>query len=40
MKARVFTCRVLRKIFGPKTDEVTDADEDCILRGYMICMPH
>jgi len=31
---------VLRRIFGPKKDEVTGNGGDCITRSYMICIPH
>jgi len=32
--------RVLRKICGPKKDEVTGGSEDYIVRSVMICTPH
>jgi len=32
--------RVLRRIFGPKWDEVTGSGENYILRNLMICTPH
>jgi hypothetical protein len=35
----VFKNRVLRKIFGPKRDEVTDG-EIYVTRSFMICTPH
>ena len=37
----MFESKVLRKIFGPTRDEVTDGiGEDCITRSSMICTPH
>jgi hypothetical protein len=33
----VFENRVLRRIFGPKTDEVTGSGENCIMRNFVIC---
>ena len=39
-KLRVFENRVLRKIFGPKKDEVTEGGEGYIKRNFMICAPH
>jgi hypothetical protein len=36
----VFENRVLRKIFGPKRDEVTGGGEDYVTRIVMICTPH
>jgi hypothetical protein len=35
----VFKNRVLRKIFGPKRDEVIEGGEDYIM-SFMICTPH
>jgi hypothetical protein len=35
-RLRVFENRVLRRIFGPKRDEVRDAGEDCIRGNLMI----
>jgi hypothetical protein len=32
---RVFENRVLRRIFGPKRDEVTG--ENCIMRNFITC---
>jgi hypothetical protein len=32
--------RVLRKIFGPKIDEVTEEGENYILRSLIIYSPH
>jgi hypothetical protein len=34
-KLRVFENGVLRRIFGPKRDEVTG--ENCIMRSFVIC---
>jgi len=39
-RLRVFENRVLRTIFGPKSDEVTGSGEDYIMRSLMICTPH
>jgi hypothetical protein len=33
----VFENRVLRRIFGPKRDEVTGGGENCITRSFVIC---
>jgi hypothetical protein len=32
--------RVLRRIFGPKRDEVTGSAENFIMRSLVICTPH
>jgi hypothetical protein len=32
--------RVLRRIFGPKRDEVTGNGENYIMRSFMICTVH
>jgi hypothetical protein len=32
--------RVLRRIFGPKREEVTPAGENCIMRSFMIHTLH
>jgi len=37
---RVVEKRVLRRIFGPKRDEVTGSEENCIMRSLMICTPY
>jgi hypothetical protein len=34
---RMFEHRVLRKIFGPKRDKVTESGEDYVTRSFMIC---
>jgi hypothetical protein len=39
-RLRVFEMRVLRRIFGPKTDEVTGGGENFIMRSLMIFTPH
>jgi hypothetical protein len=36
-RLRVFENRVLRRIFGPKRDEVTEVGENCIMRSCMVC---
>jgi hypothetical protein len=38
-RLRVFENRVLRRVFGPKRDEVTKSGENCIIRSLMICTP-
>jgi len=37
---RVFETRVLRRIFGPKRDEVTGKWRRVNNRSLMICTPH
>jgi hypothetical protein len=32
--------RVLRRIFGPKRDEVTGNGDNYIMKSLMICTPH
>jgi hypothetical protein len=39
-RLRVFENRVLRRIFGPKTDEVTGGGENSIMRSCIICTLH
>jgi hypothetical protein len=39
-RLRVFENRVLRRIFGPKTDEMTGNGEDYITRNLMACTHH
>jgi hypothetical protein len=34
-RLRIFENRVLRRIFGPKRDEMTG--ENCITRSFVIC---
>jgi hypothetical protein len=37
-RLRVFENRVLRRIFGPKRDEVAGCwRENCIMRTYIVC---
>jgi hypothetical protein len=38
-RLRVFENKVLRRIFGPKRDEITGKwrREDFIMRGFMVC---
>jgi hypothetical protein len=36
---RVFENRVLRRIFGPKRDEVTGNGETYVMRTWMVCTP-
>jgi hypothetical protein len=39
-RLRVFENKVLRRIFGPKRDEVTGEWRDCITKSFMLCTPH
>jgi len=39
-RLRVFESRVLRRIFGPKRDEVTGEWRNYIMRNLMICTAH
>jgi hypothetical protein len=39
-RLRLFENRVLRRIFGPKRDEVTEECRKFIMRSFMICTPH
>jgi hypothetical protein len=36
-RLRVFENRVLRRIFGPKRDEVRGNGGSCTLRNFIIC---
>jgi hypothetical protein len=36
-RLRVFQNRVLRRIIGPKRDEVMGVGENCIMRGFITC---
>jgi len=36
----VFENRVLRRIFGPKRDEVTGNGENYIMKSFVICTPY
>jgi hypothetical protein len=37
---RVFEKRVLRKIFGPKKNDVTGEWEDYLTSSFMLCNPN
>ena len=37
---RVFENRVLRRVFGPKRDEVTGNGENYIIKSLVICIPY
>ena len=39
-KLRVFEKRVLRRIFGPKRDELAGNGENYIMRSFTICNSH
>jgi hypothetical protein len=39
-RLRVFENRLLRRIFGPKWDEVTENTENYIMRSLIICTRH
>jgi len=39
-KLRVFENRVLRRIFGPKVDEVRGSGESYIVRSFMVFIPY
>jgi len=39
-RLNVFEKWVLRRIFGPRGDEVTGIGENYIMRSLMICTPH
>ena len=39
-KLRVFENRVLRRVFGPKRDEVTGNGENYIMKSIVICTPY
>jgi hypothetical protein len=32
--------RVLRKIFGPKREEIKETGENCIVSSFMVCTAH
>jgi len=40
LRLRVFDNKVLRRIFGVKTDEVKGSKEYYIMRSLMICTPY
>jgi len=37
---RLFENRVLRRVFGPKMDEVTGNGQNYIMRSLAICTPY
>jgi hypothetical protein len=39
-RLRVFENRVLKRIFGPKRNEVTGGWRSCIIRSFVICTLH
>jgi len=39
-RLRVFENRVLRRVFGPKRDEVTGCGENYVMRSLVICTAH
>jgi len=39
-RLRVFENRVLRRIFGPRRDEVRGSEQNYIVRSLMICTAH
>jgi hypothetical protein len=39
-RIRLFEMRVLRRVFGPKREEITGTGENNIMRSLMICTPH
>ena len=39
-RLRLFENGVLRRIFGPKNDDVTGNGGNYIIRNLMICAPH
>ena len=39
-RLKVFENRVLRRVFGPKRDEVTRNGENYIMRSLTVCNPH
>ena len=39
-RLRVFENRVLRRVFGPKRDEVTGNGGNYIMRSLVICTPY
>jgi hypothetical protein len=36
-RLRVFENRVLRRVFGPKSNEVREIGENCILSSFITC---
>ena len=39
-RLRVFENRVLRRVFGPKREEITGNGENYIMRSLVICTPY
>ena len=39
-RLRVFENRVLRRVFGPKREELTGNGENYIMRSLVICTPY
>jgi len=39
-QVEMFQNRVLRRIFGPKRDEVKGSGENYIMRSFMTCILH
>jgi len=39
-RLKVFENWVLRRVFGPKEDEVAGNGENYIMRSLMVCTPH
>ena len=39
-RLRVFENRVLRRIFGPKRNEVTGSGENYMMKSLMMCTPN
>jgi hypothetical protein len=39
-RLKVFENRMLRRIFGPKRDEVKGNGENFIMRSFIICATH
>jgi hypothetical protein len=39
-RLRVFENRVLRRVLGPRRDEITGNGENYIMRSLMICTPY
>jgi hypothetical protein len=39
-RLKVFENRVLRRVFGPRRDEITGNGECYIMRSVMICTPY
>jgi hypothetical protein len=37
---RVFENRVLRRICGPKRNEIMEVGENCIMRTFITCILH